>query len=77
MVGKAKVADVTAAFGLADTKSVGDIFGGKSKKNSCKSSDPPKDAGVKKARLASTEEATSARPPPTPVPSPNVLGYQL
>jgi hypothetical protein len=37
---KAKVADVYNAFGLADTMSVGDVLGKKSKKNSRKSSNP-------------------------------------
>ena len=34
MAGKAKVADVHDAFGLADTMSIGDLFTKKTKKNS-------------------------------------------
>jgi hypothetical protein len=73
MASKAKVADVADAFGLADTMSIGDIWG-KYKKNSYKSSNPLKDAGAKKERLASTEGVTSTRPTPTPVASPDVPG---
>ena len=50
MAGKAKAADVYDAFGLVDTMSVGDVIGKKSKKNSRKSSDSPKDARAKKGK---------------------------
>jgi hypothetical protein len=73
MAGKAKVADVYDAFGLADTMSVVDVLGKKSKKNSRKSSDPSKGTGAKKARLTSAEEAASVRPV-TPMASPDISG---
>ena len=69
-----KVADVYDTFGLADTMSVGNVLAKKSKKSSRMSSDPPKDAGAKKARLTSAKEAASAHPTPTPVASPNISG---
>jgi len=47
MATKGKVANVYDAFGVADTMSVGDIFVGIQKKNSSRSSDPPKVAGAK------------------------------
>ena len=37
----------------------------------------PKETGTKKARLASTEEAGTAHPVPSPVVSPDVSGSQL
>ena len=77
MAGKAKVADVYDAFGLVDTMSVGDVIGKKSKKNSRKSSDSPKDVGANKARLTSAEEAASVRLVATPVASPDISGSQL
>ena len=79
MAGKAKVANVNDAFGLADAMSIGDLFTGtkKAKKNSRKASEPLKETSTKKARLASTEEAGSARPIPSPMVSPYVLGSQL
>ena len=77
MAGKAKVADVNDAFGLADTMSVGDVFSNKAKKNSRKASEPLKETDVKKARLASVEEAGTTHPVPSPVVSPNVLSSQL
>jgi len=77
MAGKAKVADVYDAFGLVDTMSVGDVIGKKSKKNSRKSSDSPKDARAKKARLTYVEEAASIRPMATPMASPDISGSQL
>ena len=50
MAGKAKVANVNDAFGLADAMSIGDLFTGtkKAKKNSRKASAPSKETGVKK-----------------------------
>ena len=77
MAGKAKVVDVYDAFGLVDTMSIGDVLGKKSKKNFRKSSDPPKDTGVKKARLTSAEEVASVRPVTTPVASLDISGSQL
>jgi hypothetical protein len=77
MAGKAKVANVDDTFGLANTMSVGDLFTKKTKKNSRKANDLPKEPGSKKARMTSAEEAGSARPIPTPVASPDVLGSQL
>ena len=77
MVGKAKVADIYDTFGLVDTMSIGDVLGKKPKKNSCKSSDLLKETGAKKARLASSKEAASARSTLTPMASPDVLGSQL
>ena len=77
MAGKAKVVDVYDAFGLVDTMSIGDVLGKKSKKNFRKSSDPPKDTGVKKARLTSAEEAASVAPITTPVISPDISGSQV
>ena len=50
MADKAKVVDVYDAFGLAETMSIGDVLGRKSKKNSRKSSDPLKDGGAKKGK---------------------------
>ena len=77
MASKTKVADVNDAFGLADTMSIGDLFTKKVKKNLRKASEPSKETGVKKARLASAEEAGTARPIPSPVVSPDNLGSQL
>ena len=79
MAGKAKVAVVNDAFGLADAMSFGDLFTStkKAKKNSRKASEPPKEIDVKKARVASAEGAGSAHSVPSPVVSPGVLGSQL
>jgi hypothetical protein len=77
MASKAKVADVYDAFGLLDTMFDGDVLGTKSKKNSCKSNDPLKETGAKKARLASAEDAASTCLTLTPLASPDVLGPQL
>jgi hypothetical protein len=77
MATKGKVADVCDAFGMVDTMLVGDIFAKKNKKTSRNSSDPPKEAGAKKARLASDEGVVSACPVPMPTASPDVLGSQL
>ena len=74
---KAKVADVNDAFVLTDAMSVGDLFTKKANKNSRKASEHPKETGAKKARLASAEEAGTARPIPSPVVSPDNLGSQL
>ena len=64
------------AFGLADIMSIGDLFTGtkKAKKNSRKASEPSKETGVKKARLASTKEVGFARSLPSPVVSPDISG---
>jgi hypothetical protein len=77
MAGKAKVADVNDAFILADTMSVDDLFTKKAKKNSRKASEPLKETGVKKARLASTKEAGSTHPVPSPTVSPDISGSQV
>jgi hypothetical protein len=78
MSGKVKVADVHDAFGVADTMSVGDLFARKkTKKSSCKASDPPKEPAVKKARPISAEDAGCARSAPTPMASPDVSGSHL
>ena len=77
MAGKAKVADIYDAFGLAYTMSVGDVLGKNSKKNSRKSINPPKETDAKMARLASVKEAASAHPTLTPMVSPDGLGSQL
>ena len=72
MASKVKVADIYDAFGLADTMSVGNVLGRKSKKNSRKSSAPLKENVMKKVRLASTKEVASAHPTLTPMASPDV-----
>ena len=78
MAGKVKVADVNDAFGLADIMSIGDLFTGtkKAKKNSRKASEPSKETGVKKARLASAEEVGTAHLVPSPMVSPDVSSSQ-
>ena len=55
--------------------SFGDLFTStkKVKKNLRKASEPLKETDAKKARLASTEEAGTARPVPSPVVSPDNL----
>ena len=55
MGSRGKVTDVADAFGVADTMSVGDLFGRKHKTNSGKAADPPVDAGTKKPKQSSEE----------------------
>jgi len=57
-----KVADVSDAFGAANTMSVGRVFGKKHKKRSRKSADLPVDAGLKRPRPSSMEVATPTLP---------------
>jgi hypothetical protein len=65
MAGKAKVTDVNNAFSLADTMSIGDLFTKKSKKNSRKAGDLPKETGAKKARMIPAKrQLLLARPLP-------------
>ena len=77
MVGKAKVTDVNDAIGLTDTMSIGNLFTKKAKKNLRKASEPSKETGVKKARLASAEEVGTTHPIPSPVVSPDVSDSEL
>ena len=77
MAGKAKVADVNDAFGLADTMSVGDLFTKKTKKNSCNAGEPSMETSTKKARMTSAKEVASTRLAPTPVASLDISGSQL
>jgi len=77
MDGKAKVVDVSDAFGPEDPMSVGDLFTKKAKKNSWKADDLPKETRVKKTRMTYAEEVTSTSPAPTPVASPDISGSQL
>jgi hypothetical protein len=77
MGNKGKVADVSDAFGVADTMSIGDVFGKKQKKSSRKSADPPKDAGSKRAKISSVEEPVPTRPAPAPAASPDASVSKL
>ena len=53
MAGKAKVADVNDAFGMADNMSVGDVFGKNPKKKTRKATDPSSDVALKRPRPSS------------------------
>ena len=55
--GKSKIADVSDAFGMANTMSVGDVFGKNAKKKSCKAVDPPSEVASKRPRPSSTMAA--------------------
>ena len=77
MGSRGKVADVSDAFGAADTMSVGYVFGKKQKKNFHKYDDPLKDTGSKRTKVSSAEEPSSVHPASTPTASPDASLSQL